>query len=138
MPSRKRHKRSEPVVAERTIPNTNDIDRDLARFADALKSAAAADRQRALDEQHATERARQLDEARVDLDAAIDAVRRARSGSGNRTEADDRWKRAKARVIELETGTPPAWQQADTDADPNPTADAADDEPAAESPSDPD
>ena len=39
----------------------------------------------------------------------MEAVRNAKQVGRGRAEADQAWKVAKALVIELETGTPPAW-----------------------------
>lgn len=39
----------------------------------------------------------------------MEAVRHAKQAGRGRAEADQAWKVAKAMVIELETGTPPAW-----------------------------
>lgn len=39
----------------------------------------------------------------------MDAVRHAKQVGRGRADADQAWKVAKALVIELETGTPPAW-----------------------------
>ncbi len=51
--------------------------------------------------------------ARRDLERAIDAVRAAKRDGTSAVAADETWKVAKARVIELETGTPPAWAAKD-------------------------
>lgn len=47
--------------------------------------------------------------ARRELERAVEAVRIAKQVGRGRAEADQVWKVAKALVIELETGTPPAW-----------------------------
>jgi hypothetical protein len=65
----------------------------------------------------AAEHAAALDAARRDLDEAIGDARAARrSGTGVAT-ADAAWRRAKARLIELETGAPPDWAPRDTNGD---------------------
>lgn len=60
-----------------------------------------------------------LASARRELDRAIQAVRDAKRDGRSTVEADARWKAAKAKVIELETGEAPAWA-------PPPVVDAAD------------
>ena len=50
-----------------------------------------------------------LTAARRDLERAVEAVRAAKQVGKGRADADQAWKVAKALVIELETGTPPAW-----------------------------
>jgi len=56
----------------------------------------------------------------------VEAVRHAKQVGRGRAEADEAWKGAKALVIELETGTPPAWapkmpEPADADESVEPT-----------------
>jgi hypothetical protein len=114
MPSRRRKK--SPAIEERPLT-------DAERFAAALRDSERAEqaaRQRAKEEREeaarvaaeAVQRERTLASARGDLDRAVEAVREAkRSGSG-RAAADETWKVAKARLIELETGAPPAWAPA--------------------------
>lgn len=92
--------------------STSNIDADLERFAAAVREDEArrkAEQQRRADQ---AEHARQLDEARAELDRAIAAVRRAKDTGKGRAEADEAWKAAKARVIELESGAPPSWAKA--------------------------
>ena len=86
----------------------------------------AADRKAAEQRAHADA----LTAARRELDRAIQAVRDAKRDGRSTVEADVRWKAAKARVIELETGAPPSW------APPTPVEEAADE--AADSPVDDD
>lgn len=92
----------------------------MSRFGLLLKEAAERERaeeqrrQRQRQEARAAQRAArrhedELAEARRQLDDAIRAVRVARETRRGRDEADAAWRAAKARVIELETGTPPAW-----------------------------
>ncbi len=85
------------------------MDRDLARFAAALEETARARRKAKADEAAAAEHARQLAEARTELDRAIAEVRAAKAAGRATAEADLRWRTAKANVIELETGIAPAW-----------------------------
>jgi hypothetical protein len=107
MPARKRPKNSpatSPVEA-----SGNSVDRDLARFAAALEESARAKRRAAADAAAAAEHSRQLSAAQVELDRAIAEVRAAKAAGRATAEADTRWKAAKARVIELETGAAPSW-----------------------------
>jgi hypothetical protein len=73
----------------------------------AKDDAARAQRQADI-EAHATS----LADAHRDLERAIESVRAAKRNGRSTVEADVAWKAAKARVIELETGTPPAWAPA--------------------------
>lgn len=93
---------------------------DIERFAAALKDAEKADRAtKARREQERTDAALHADQAAVkvatltaarrELERAVEAVRTAKQIGRGRADADQAWKLAKALVIELETGTPPAW-----------------------------
>ena len=93
---------------------------DVERFASALKDSEKADRavkarqeqeraDAALRAEKAAAKAAALTVARRDLERAVEAVRYAKQAGRGRPEADQAWKVAKALVIELETGTPPAW-----------------------------
>lgn len=93
---------------------------DIERFAAALKDsetaarAAKAHQQQertdaALRAEHAAAKANALAVARRELESAVEGVRAAKQIGRGRAEADQVWKVAKALVIELETGTPPAW-----------------------------
>lgn len=61
------------------------------------------------EERRAAEHAASLAAAQRDLQDAIEGVRVAKRAGKGTVEADTRWRAAKARVIELETGAPPAW-----------------------------
>jgi hypothetical protein len=50
-----------------------------------------------------------LDAARQELEHAIGNAREARRAGSGVAAADAAWRRAKARLIELETGAPPEW-----------------------------
>lgn len=89
-------------------------------FAAALKESDARDRaareRKAKDDAAREQRAAEISahrdalaDAHRDLDRAIEAVRTAKRNGRSTVEADAAWKVAKARVIELETGAPPAW-----------------------------
>jgi len=93
---------------------------DVERFAAALKDSDKADRaakarqqqermDAALRAQHAAAKATALATARRELERAVESVRAAKQAGHGRAEADQVWKVAKALVIELETGAPPAW-----------------------------
>lgn len=109
MPPRKRKK-----VAE--------ADRDpIVRFGEAIRRSdelAAAERKRVKAERAEAERLARLAAehaeavrvAGIELDRAIAAAKAARANGRGIAEADAAWKRAKARVIELETGAAPAWR----------------------------
>lgn len=53
-----------------------------------------------------------LDNAKRELEQAIAAVRRATRDRSGVAEAEAAWRAAKARVLELETGTAPDWAPA--------------------------
>jgi hypothetical protein len=108
MPPRKRHK----VAEEHRDP--------IARFSESLVRAEERERtERARAKQErkaadlaarlAAEHAERLRVANVELSAAIAAAKAAHASGKGIAEADARWRVAKARVIELETGAPPAW-----------------------------
>jgi multidrug efflux pump subunit AcrA (membrane-fusion protein) len=50
-----------------------------------------------------------LDAARLELEQAIVKAREARRTGSGVAATDAAWRRAKARLIELETGVPPEW-----------------------------
>ena len=54
-----------------------------------------------------------LDNARRDVERAIDDAREARRRGSSPVAADDAWRLAKARLIELETGAAPSWAPAE-------------------------
>lgn len=126
MPSRRRHKSPPPPpspVASGGAGAAGDAARvqsDVERFAAALKESERADaaaRERARQAKAEATRAADakaaqaasLATARRDLERAVEAVRAAKQSGRGRAEADAAWKVAKARVIELETGTAPTW-----------------------------
>ena len=97
-----------------------DTDDPVKRFAAAVRQSEAQDRaarerkqRERLEAERAAElaaaRAAALEDAHRQLELAIEASRQARRSGRATAEADAAWKRAKACVIELETGTPPAW-----------------------------
>ncbi len=111
------------------------VQRDLERFAAALKESEKADKaakekeRKAREERERTVAAanakeRDLADAKRELDRAVEGVRRAKASGRGRAEADAAWKVAKARMIELETGTLPSWAPK-----PQPTEEAHDDAP---------
>ncbi len=63
----------------------------------------------ALRAEHAAAKVTALATAHRELERAVQSVRAANQIGRGRAEADQAWKVAKALVIELETGTPPAW-----------------------------
>jgi hypothetical protein len=92
----------------------------LQRFAAALaeseereKAAKAAERARRDEEARVASEAaaqeRNLQQARRDLDRAIAAVKQAKQNGRSTVAADEEWKRAKALVLQLETGERPKW-----------------------------
>ncbi|CAN5598386.1 hypothetical protein BH23ACT3_BH23ACT3_21460 [soil metagenome] len=119
MPSRKRPK--SPSAVEPRDP--------IQRFAAALQESEARDRadlERAQRQREsaeaearaADERAAALEAARGDLERAIERARASRRNGSGVPAADEAWRAAKARVIELETGAPPEWAHATAGVDP--------------------
>jgi hypothetical protein len=112
-----RRRRPKPATPEPQDP--------IEQFAASLRESAAreqARRERArLDQQRAREaataaadHAAALDAARRELDQAINGARAARRAGAGVAAADAAWRRAKARVIELESGAPPEWARRQT------------------------
>jgi hypothetical protein len=110
VPSRKRPKSKSVVTPHDPIQ----------RFAAALQESDARDqadrararRQREIADAEArasAESAEELGNARNDLERAIERARSARRSGSGVPAADEAWRIAKARVIELETGAPPEW-----------------------------
>jgi hypothetical protein len=117
MPSR--HRPKSPQPSSPAAPAAQ-VQSDVERFAAALKESANADRaDRERERQARAEVARKADEAaahekalataRRDLERAVESVRQAKQAGRGRAAADEAWKVAKARVIELETGVAPSW-----------------------------
>lgn len=85
------------------------VQRDLERFAAALKVSEKADRATREREREQREAEAALTEARGALERAVEGVRAAKRNGRGVAEADAAWRAAKARVIELETGEAPTW-----------------------------
>jgi hypothetical protein len=122
MPSRRRPKSSpSPTVASSSGATAAPTKGDPAElFAAALRESeerdrATRERQRQQQDAAAARAAElaahadALQRAHHDLERAIQAVRDAKHHGRSTVQADAEWKSAKARVIELETGAPPAW-----------------------------
>ena len=114
-----------PLVPRRRRPKSPKKTQDpVAQFAAILRASAEreqAERDRLRLEQQeardaelaAAEHAAALDGARRELEQAIGSVREARRAGSGVAAADEAWRHAKARVIELETGAPPEWARHD-------------------------
>lgn len=85
------------------------VQRDLERFSAAVKESERAEREARRRSEAARAQGRVLDDAERELQAAVEAVRVAKRAGKGQAEADTRWRAAKARVIELETGAAPSW-----------------------------
>ena len=109
VPSRRRRKSAQPEPQD-----------PVAQFATLLRQSA--ERERAAQDRDRLERQRARDaaasaaahalavgEARRKLEDAIRDARAARRAGSGVAAADEAWRQAKARVIELETGAPPDW-----------------------------
>lgn len=113
------------------------VQRDLERFAAALKDSEKADKANKQRTAQAGAKVRELGDAQAELQRAVEAVRQAKQSGKGRAEADAAWKLAKARVIELETGQRPSWAPAVVEpvAD-EPAAESVDESPAEEAAAD--
>ena len=107
----------------------------LQRFAAALaeseereKAAKAAQRARRQEEARVAAEAaayeRSLQQARRDLDRAIAAVKQAKQNGRSTVTADEEWKRAKALMLQLETGERPKWAPPEPVVEAEPMSDA--------------
>jgi hypothetical protein len=108
VPARKRHRRQpespDPIVRfARAVEETDEKRKERIRKEQAEKREAARQRKIAADHAKAVQRAQR------DVDRAISRAKSARESGTGVAEADEQWKQAKARLIELETGEPPEW-----------------------------
>ena len=88
--------------------------RESAQREQAARERSRLERQQARDAAHAAaEHAAALDTARRELEHAIRAAREARRAGSGVAATDAAWRRAKGRLIELETGTRPQWASDD-------------------------
>jgi hypothetical protein len=106
------------------------VDADLERFAAAVREDEQRKRDEARRRADAVEHQRLLEEAQAELQRSIAGVRRAKERGTGRVEADEAWKVAKARVIELESGAPPSWAKASEAVEPAEETHDESDEPA--------
>jgi hypothetical protein len=126
MPARHRPKAPPPPPpsdAERFARAVRDSEEADRRAAQAVRDRLAAEVQRKLDaEQHAA----RLAAAQAAHRRAVEMVKEAtRSGKGA-VEADQAWRAAKAELIEVETGRPPAWAPRPPEPAPEPEAGSPD------------
>jgi hypothetical protein len=93
---------------------------DLERFAAAIRESEQRERAALRDRKRQADTARQvaadkamraaaLERAERDVQRAIARVRAATESGRGRADADAEWRSAKAALIELQTGAPPAW-----------------------------
>lgn len=108
MPARKRHRRP-PEHPDPVVRFARAVDESDAKAKARVRQEQARRREEAERRKRAAEHAKAVDQARQQLDRAIADAKRARSSGDDVAEADAAWKRAKARVIELETGEAPDW-----------------------------
>ena len=84
--------------------------RESAAREQAERERVRVERQQARDAaQAAAAHAAALEAARRELEHAIGKAREARRAGSGVGATDAEWRRAKARLIELETGAPPEW-----------------------------
>ena len=117
MPSRRRPKTPaaeppDPIQRFAAILRESDERERAEREREQLERTAAEDAARA-----ASEHAVALVAARRELERAIEGARDARRTRKGIDAADAAWREAKARLIELETGAPPAWAPVAEDVD---------------------
>jgi hypothetical protein len=119
-----------------TAPEAVALD-PLSRFGVILRESAEreeAARQQAISERRQREsaaaaeaaRAAELEAARRRLDRAIGALRRAKADRRGVAEAEHEWREAKARLIEIETGSAPSWWSPPVELDATDAVDATD------------
>jgi hypothetical protein len=109
MPSRRRPK-PPPVEPPDAIHRFAAMLRESAEHERAETDRVRIEREDAVTAARAAvEHAEALVTARRDLDRAIEGVRVARRTRSGVAAADEVWRVAKARLIELETGAPPQW-----------------------------
>jgi hypothetical protein len=125
VPARRRPKVSPAPTTSSPGAKASTVDADLERFAAAVRADEERKRDDARRRADAVEHQRLLDEANAELQRAIAGVRRAKERGSGRVEADEAWKVAKARVIELESGAPPSWAKVAA-ASPEPDGEALD------------
>ena len=93
---------------------------DAERFAQSLRDSAEADRrakqaeidrkaEKARLDAEAVERADRLKRAQAAHQRAVEMVKEAKRTGKGAAAADLAWREAKAELVELETGKPPAW-----------------------------
>jgi hypothetical protein len=93
---------------------------DVERFAQAVRESeeakrrakqSARDRKAAAEQRkaEAIERAARLERARTAHQRAVELVKEAQRSGRGVAAADQAWRQAKAALVELETGQPPAW-----------------------------
>ncbi len=85
------------------------MDETDAKAKERVRREQSQKREEAERRKRAAEHAEALAAAKQQLDRAIAAAKDARSSGNGIAGADEAWKRAKARVIELETGEAPEW-----------------------------
>lgn len=78
-------------------------------FAAALRESEARERAQRERERAEQEHAAALESARRDVERSVEAIRAAKRSGTSSATADAAWRAAKARLIELETGTAPTW-----------------------------
>ena len=108
VPSRRRSKSSKPEPRD-PVEQFGALLRESAERERAAQDRIRLERQRARDTAaSAAAHAAALDAARRKLADAIRDVREARRAGSGVAAADEAWRQAKARLIELETGAPPS------------------------------
>ena len=113
VPSRRRPKPPKPEPPD-PVEQFATLLRESAERERAEQERQRLERQRARDAAaSAAAHAAALDAARRELDDAISDARAARRAGSGVAAADATWRRAKARLIELETGAPPDWARHD-------------------------
>lgn len=115
---RRRRPRSPKLEPQDPIEQFAAALRESAEHERAQRERSRLERQQARDEaKAAADHAAALDAARRDLEQAIGDARAARRTGSGVAAADTAWRHAKARLIELETGAPPAWAGHDASED---------------------
>jgi hypothetical protein len=113
VPSRRRPKSPKPEPQD-PVEQFATLLRESAERERAAQDRSRLERQRARDAaSSAAAHAAALEAARRKLEDAIRDAREARRAGAGAAAADEAWRQAKARLIELETGAPPDWARRD-------------------------
>jgi hypothetical protein len=108
MPARKRHRR-QPEHPDPVVRFGRALERSKTEERERQQRIQAEREEEKRQARLAAEHAERLRVANRELDRAIAAVKQARTSGVGQSEADEAYRAAKAKVVELETGERPDW-----------------------------